>query len=195
MQEGVAGGESAGYRADSTLSVESLNHVNDLRTSQTNILLNQNLKRNLKFHSQASPEAQQVKGQEEGASLAQDPTQDFIPTIGIITQPVSEAKKETFDYHDYILEVNDNFVSWAGSRTVAIPFDIAEKDLLPILDQINGVLLTGGQLTLIDEEGTQHPYYRTARRVIEYSKARKDERGEDWPVLGICQGLEVMAVY
>ena len=118
-----------------------------------------------------------------------------MPTIGIITQPVAPGKKDAFDFNDYILEVNDNFVKWAGSKTVAIPFDISEEELVRMLDQINGVLLTGGSLTLIDEDGNQHPYYKTAKRVIEYSKMKKDEFGEDWPVLGICQGLEVISVY
>lgn len=59
---------------------------------------------------------------------------DYVPVIGILTQPVSDSKKEGgFNYTDYILEVNDNFVKWAGSRTVAIPYDIAEKDLQVLL--------------------------------------------------------------
>lgn len=122
---------------------------------------------------------------------------DFVPVIGIITQPVSASKKENgFNFHDYVLEVNDNFVKWAGSKTIAIPFDVSEQDLTVILDQINGVLLTGGALTLIDPaSGELHPYYVTAKRVIEYSKMKKDKHGEVWPVLGICQGLEVVSVY
>ena len=55
-----------------------------------------------------------------------------------------------FNYDDYILEVNDNFVKWGGSRTVAIPFNIENDDLLNLLPQINGVLFTGGALELID---------------------------------------------
>lgn len=74
-----------------------------------------------------------------------------MPTIGIITQPVAQEKKGVFDFEEYILEVNDNFVKWAGSKTVAIPYDMPEEELVEILDQINGVLLTGGSLTLIDE--------------------------------------------
>ena len=49
---------------------------------------------------------------------------DYIPVIGILTQPVNGNKKKVFNFKDYILEVNDNFIKWSGSRTIAIPYDI-----------------------------------------------------------------------
>ena len=49
-----------------------------------------------------------------------------------------------------MLEINDNFVRWAGSKTVAIPYDISDVDLSTLLPQINGVLFTGGGLDLYD---------------------------------------------
>jgi gamma-glutamyl-gamma-aminobutyrate hydrolase PuuD len=61
-----------------------------------------------------------------------------------------------FNYTDYILEVNDNFIRWAGSRTVAIPFDISDADLNRLLPQINGVLLTGGALDLYDSKSDSY---------------------------------------
>ena len=60
---------------------------------------------------------------------------------------------------------------WAGSRTVAIPYDIEDAELADLLKQINGVLFTGGGLKLIDTEtGQQHPYYKTAKKIFYYSK-------------------------
>lgn len=77
-------------------------------------------------------------------------------------------------------------MKWAGSKTVAIPYDISAEQLSEVLDQINGVLFTGGALKLIDDDGNLHPYYQTAKRIIEYSKMKKDKEGEIWPILGIC---------
>ena len=103
-----------------------------------------------------------------------------------MTQPVSKTKVG-FPYKEYILEVNDNFIRWGGSRTVAIPFDIPEKELLALLPQINGVLFTGGNLDLINPKTKkQHPYYLTARTILHYSKFMKNAKGENWPILGIC---------
>ena len=108
---------------------------------------------------------------------------------------MSEKKKDGFPYNDYILEVNDNFIRWAGSRTVAIPYDMPEDQLLKILPQINGVLFTGGALELIEPKtGKRHPYYTTAKKIFHYSKFMKNAKGEDWPILGICQGLEVISI-
>ena len=65
---------------------------------------------------------------------------------------------------------------------------------MELLPQINGAYLTGGEVELVTPEGVQHPYYVTAKRIFEYSKFMKDEKKEDWPIIGICQGHEVVAV-
>lgn len=80
------------------------------------------------------------------------------PVIGILTQPVDVSKKHMFDYTQYILEVNDNFIRWGGADTVAIPYNMPQDRLLELLNQINGVLFTGGGLELVDKSGQMHPY-------------------------------------
>jgi gamma-glutamyl-gamma-aminobutyrate hydrolase PuuD len=104
-----------------------------------------------------------------------------------LTQPVGPEKKSSFNYTTYILEANDNFIKWPGSRTVAIPYDLQEEELMKLLPQINGVLFTGGALTLIDPvTHEQHQYYKLAKKIFNYSKYMKDVKNETWPVLGIC---------
>lgn len=58
---------------------------------------------------------------------------EYQPVIGILTQPVSANKRNLFNFKDYILEVNDNFIKWSGSKTIAIPYDISEEELMKIL--------------------------------------------------------------
>lgn len=114
---------------------------------------------------------------------------DYRPIIGILTQPTPKNTSVR-----YILESNDNFHKWSGSRTIAIPYDISERGLLALLGNINGVHLTGGNLELIDKDGNLHPYYVTAKRIIEFSKSVKDDQNEDFPVFGVCQGLELLSM-
>jgi len=71
-----------------------------------------------------------------------DKKADYIPVIGILTMPVKNDKTGK----EYIVEINDNFIKWPGSKTIAIPFDISPTDLKIILSQINGVYFTGGGL-------------------------------------------------
>ena len=41
--------------------------------------------------------------------------------------------------------------------------------------------------------GEQHQYYKTAKRIFEYAKRVKDESKEHFPLMGICQGFELLA--
>jgi hypothetical protein len=64
-----------------------------------------------------------------------------------------------------------------------------ESQLLELLPQINGVLFTGGGLTLINKTtGEWHPYYQTARVIFHYAKQQKDRHNLNFPIYGICQG-------
>ena len=82
-------------------------------------------------------------------------------------------KPDEFPY-EHLWEHNINFVHYAGSHSVPIRFDISDEDLYPLLDQINGVFLTGGGLDIILPDGTQHQYYKTARKIFDYSIKQMD---------------------
>lgn len=103
-----------------------------------------------------------------------DKRADYIPVIGILTQPVGESmKKGGAKGKDYILTVNDNFIKWPGSKTIAIPFDISPSDLEIVLNQINGAYFTGGSLALAEDyskPSKMHKYYKTAKNIVNYSK-------------------------
>ena len=58
---------------------------------------------------------------------------DYRPRIGVLTQPVGKGKRSIFDYDQYILEINNNFVKWAGSIPFAVPYDITQEKLDKLL--------------------------------------------------------------
>ena len=80
-----------------------------------------------------------------------------------------------------------NFIHYAGSWAVPILYDISDDDLYTLLDQINGVLFTGGGTDLIDmETGEESQYYQTTKKIWEYSIRLKDEENVEFPIFGIC---------
>lgn len=67
------------------------------------------------------------------------------------------------------------------------------KDLLLLLEQINGVYFTGGSILQINPvTGEQHQYYKTAKKIMEYSMLVKDRRKQEFPILGLCMGFQIM---
>ena len=56
---------------------------------------------------------------------------DYQPIIGILTQP-KRFKNGTDMEESYILQSNDDFQTWSGSRTIAIPYNIEERALIDL---------------------------------------------------------------
>ena len=121
--------------------------------------------------------------------------QETQPVIGILTTPVFDQvmRTDTFDYPHFTWETNVNFIHYAGSWAVPIRYDLNDADLEALLDSVNGVFLTGGATPLIDmETGEMSFWYKNAKKVWNYMKRQKDEKGIDFPLFGICQGFEVI---
>ena len=79
-------------------------------------------------------------------------------------------KPDSFNFEEFVWEHNVNLVHYAGSWAVPIRYELDDDDLYALLDQINGVVMPGGGLLLIDDDGTQHPFYKTSKKIFEYSK-------------------------
>jgi hypothetical protein len=100
---------------------------------------------------------------------------------------VTAEKQKHFNHSQYILDINHSFMTYGGSKTIAIPYDLPKDKLLAMLAQINGAFLTGGAIHMFNETTHKfHPYYQTAKTIIEYSKQMKDKNNATWPVLGSC---------
>jgi len=118
----------------------------------------------------------------------------FRPVIGILTQPVPPAKKDLFPYTSYLSEYNLEFIRMGGGTPVPIEYDLPEDKLYALLDSINGVFFTGGAVELINRQtGETSNYYKTAKKIWQYSKRLQDEQGVKFPLLGVCQGLQLLA--
>lgn len=75
------------------------------------------------------------------------------------------------DYPHFTWETNVNFLHYAGSWAVPIRYDLSDEDLEAMLDSVNGVLLAGGHMPLMDwDTGEQSYFYKTSKRIWNYMK-------------------------
>ena len=124
-----------------------------------------------------------------------DQFQETQPVIGILSTEVfgPSMKTNTFPFEQFTWETNVNFVHYAGSWAVPIRWDITDEELYPLLDSINGVFFAGGGSKLIDRDtGELSQLYELSVKIFEYTKWSKDVEGVDFPILGICQGFEII---
>ena len=62
-----------------------------------------------------------------------------------------------------------------GLFPVYIPYNVSDADLYPLLNSINGVYLTGGDLDLYDQQtGALHPYTITSMKIVRYAIEQND---------------------
>ena len=94
----------------------------------------------------------------------------------------------------YVTEMADIFMRMGGLYPVYIPYNVSDNDLYPLLDQINGVYFTGGDLDLYDETtGKLHPYTITSQKILNYA-LKVNDKGDYFPIMGTCQGLELLHI-
>lgn len=87
------------------------------------------------------------------------------------------------------------YVQWlesAGARAVPIPFDIPRAELDHLLESLNGVLFTGGEVEL---HNLTSGYMNAARHIVEHSvRLSEEEEGETFPIWGTCMGFQTLVV-
>ncbi|CAH1395465.1 unnamed protein product [Nezara viridula] len=105
------------------------------------------------------------------------------PIIGILAQEGLSANTS------YIASSYVKAVESSGARVVPIFLKGSISDYRDLLNKINGVVLPGGAAPFHTEGG----YFETAARI--YSLAKEMERGGiKFPILGVCQGFEALAL-
>ena len=112
------------------------------------------------------------------------------PVLGILSQTVTSSSVKR--HHpwtkgrSYIAASYVKFAESAGARVVPIRHDLSSSDLTEVLDSVNGVIFPGGAVSLSTSR-----YAKTGKRIFDYAKNKKD-RGESFPILGICLGFELL---
>ena len=111
------------------------------------------------------------------------------PIIGILTQPTTGSPPIVPFGHSYLVASYVKWVEAAGARVVPLPYDASTATLTALLQSLNGVLFTGGGLTL----AANTTYFQTASFVFDHIiQANKD--GEVFPLWGTCQGFQLLSV-
>lgn len=112
------------------------------------------------------------------------------PVVGFAATDVfgENMRTDTLPKHDqFTWETNVHFLHYAGSWSVPVRWDLNDEDLEEMLGSINGVMFGGGGTLLVDHEtGEQSDFYKMAKRIWNYMKKQKDEKGIDWPIFGVC---------
>eukprot|EP00775_Hariotina_reticulata_P009024 gene9024-9196_t len=111
------------------------------------------------------------------------------PIVGILTQAGLEEDKFVPKDGTYIASSYIKFVESGGARVVPVLADMPADKLEGLLGRLNGFLIPGGAANL----RPGHDFYDTAKRVLDYA-LRVNDRGEHFPVLGICLGFETLMI-
>jgi gamma-glutamyl hydrolase len=111
-----------------------------------------------------------------------------------MSMPPAESEAQEVGHGHYVTEMADIFMRLGGLYPVFIPYNITDADLYPLLDQINGIYFTGGDLDLYDEAtGKLHPYTVTSQKILSYA-IKLNDKGDYFPIMGTCQGLELLHI-
>jgi len=90
----------------------------------------------------------------------------------------------------------DTYVQWLQSvniTPVCIPYDLPKKKLLCCLDQVQGVLWTGGAIEK-NNKTQRDKYINTLLTSFEVAKQYND-KGRHYPIWGTCQGFEFLLLF
>ena len=131
--------------------------------------------------------------------------------VGVLTlsaiklRPLLEARykssdldpSETQSIADFLTDtgyVADNYRQWlaeAHVQTVPILFYKSVKELLDLMDHLDGFVLTGGSEGFFDYESSASRYLEVVQRILQKAKDINDS-GRTFPVWGTCLGFEAM---
>jgi len=120
------------------------------------------------------------------------------PVIGILSTPSDMHDLYDPNEFSYIKGSYAEFIEAADGIPVAIPWDLPERELISLLDSINGVLFTGGDASLweYDLDANDMLFSNFTQRaifILRYA-IHLNDKGVHFPMYGICQGHEIISM-
>jgi len=120
------------------------------------------------------------------------------PVIGIISTPSDFHNIYNPTEFSYIKGSYAEFVEAADATPLGVPWDLPERDLIKVLDSVNGILFTGGDASLWDFDSNINDivfsnFTKRTSFILHYA-IRLNDKGIHFPVYGICQGHEVIVM-
>ena len=122
-------------------------------------------------------ECQSTTNNESTESSSAATTNSVTPVIGILSQPLSLSSSSSNSY------VASSYVKWieaGGGRSIAIKYDSTYEELVPIIDQLDGILFPGGNNNKLPE---------SVKNIWKILQLQHDNNSMI-PLWGTCLGME-----
>jgi len=113
------------------------------------------------------------------------------PIIGVLDQPTIETKNcRLRSYGDkYLAAAYVKLIESTGARVAHIPYDASREELTRLFYSVNGLLLPGGDANYTPG----FAFFDGAHHLVQLAM-EANRQGTYFPVLGICQGMEMLTV-
>jgi gamma-glutamyl hydrolase len=120
------------------------------------------------------------------------------PVIGIVSTPSDFRNLYDPQEYSYIKGSYAEYIESAGGIPIAIHWDLPERDLIKVLDSVNGILFTGGDADMWEFDRHKNDivftnFTQRASFIVAYA-IHLNDKGIHFPVYGICQGFEVITM-
>ncbi|EAR86417.1 class I glutamine amidotransferase (macronuclear) [Tetrahymena thermophila SB210] len=116
---------------------------------------------------------------------------DGYPVIGILDSPVTRfLKSSTIDKRDTMIPSSYvKFIEYTGAHVLRIPYKASESRLDYFMQNINGLILTGGSQLVRNETTKMMSEYGRKVKYLLKKAIEINENGNTFPVYGICNGF------
>lgn len=109
------------------------------------------------------------------------------PVVAILTLPTKACRGRGASPPQYFAASYVKWLEAAGARVVPLFYDSSKQVVQQLLQNVNGVLFTGGGAGFTDPG-----YERTVDAVLAYSKSLYDSKKDTMAVWGTCLGFEAI---